>query len=454
MKKILISIALLFLTINAHAGTVALNTITADSTVSTFNSNFSTIANAINGQIQGSATTGSSTNILADSIGELDMGDEINARIRDSELLGVGVDTTSVSSAFVYTGLTPPTSVSLTSITTAGTAYINGYRVAKGATSKTYTASKDTYVDLSQTGAYTYSEVTNGAAAPSVASNSARLAKVVTDGTTVVSVTDLANRRIPGLVIPTNFRSGLTLSHDTSTTIFVSPGSVEINGTMVSKVITTTMDISTAGNWAGGSSLRAVSTYGYVGIDASGNIKLHTTAPTHQNYALSVVAGKKRYASWSSTAYRALGWFYMDSSGSGNLNSYEVGNIKEGDSNNSVTQYGTTQSSTTSTSYADLLNTTFRYYSSGGPVEISFKDSHNGSGALPDCRWIVVIGTSTKDASEVGALSDNQAAGYLYTVNTNYQEILPQGTSTIKIQRRTPSGTLYSQKRSMVITEK
>ena len=97
---------------------------------------------------------------------------------------------------FVYTGLLPPTSASLTAITTAGTAYINGARVLKDATSKLYTASKWTYVDLSSTGTYTYSETAITGSEPAVASNSIRLARVSTDSSTVLSIID---RRITSI---------------------------------------------------------------------------------------------------------------------------------------------------------------------------------------------------------------------------------------------------------------
>lgn len=91
---------------------------------------------------------------------------------------------------FVFTGLTIPTSVNLTSTTASGTLYMNGVRILKDATANTYTASKHTYVDLSDNGTYTYSEVAIGAAEPPVATDSLRLARVSTDGTTVLTVRD------------------------------------------------------------------------------------------------------------------------------------------------------------------------------------------------------------------------------------------------------------------------
>jgi len=94
---------------------------------------------------------------------------------------------------FVAAGVLPavPAPVSLSMTTPTGTAYIQGKRVTPPATARAYTALKDTYVDLSSLGVYTYSEVANGAGAPAVAANSMRLFKAVTNATEVTAVTDL-----------------------------------------------------------------------------------------------------------------------------------------------------------------------------------------------------------------------------------------------------------------------
>lgn len=99
---------------------------------------------------------------------------------------------------FVANGLLPtvPAPVSLSMTTPAGVAYILGTRVAPAATARAYTASRDTYVDLSSAGAYTYSEVANGAAAPAVAANSLRLFKAVSNATEITGVTDLRELRL------------------------------------------------------------------------------------------------------------------------------------------------------------------------------------------------------------------------------------------------------------------
>jgi hypothetical protein len=80
----------------------------------------------------------------------------------------------------------------LTASMTAGACYINGLRNTIAAVpTRTYTASKDTYVDalynVSGTATIVYTEVANGAASPTLAANSIRLAKVVTAATIVAA---------------------------------------------------------------------------------------------------------------------------------------------------------------------------------------------------------------------------------------------------------------------------
>jgi hypothetical protein len=111
---------------------------------------------------------------------------------------------------FVASGLLPavPNPVSLSATTPAGVAYVLGTRVAPPATAKAYTASKDTYVDLSDKGVYTYSEVANGAAMPATAASSIRIFKVVTNATEITGVTRLFTPillKIPALIPPPSY---------------------------------------------------------------------------------------------------------------------------------------------------------------------------------------------------------------------------------------------------------
>lgn len=96
--------------------------------------------------------------------------------------------------SFVYSGGTIATSGTLGSTVAACVAYVNGKRLSVSAYPKTFTASKDTYVDLKDDGTYAFVEVTNGATSGmtlttnSDGSNALRIAKVVTSGSAVTSV--------------------------------------------------------------------------------------------------------------------------------------------------------------------------------------------------------------------------------------------------------------------------
>ena len=140
------------------------------------------------------------------------------------------------------------------------------------------------------------------------------------------------------VTIVTNYRSQMYVMQASITTITVAPGILEVNSTGISKTANTTLTLSTASDWAGGVSLQAVNTTGYVGVDSAGNIKMHTTAPTHADYSLSISAANntKRFVSWASTTYRVIGWFRMNSSGSGQLDVYGVSNLADGNVANIV----------------------------------------------------------------------------------------------------------------------
>lgn len=79
---------------------------------------------------------------------------------------------------------------------TAMVCIINGRRISITAvTGRTFTASKDTYVDVLDnadgTGTLVYTEVANNAASPALASNSLRIGIVVTGATTIAAATSI-----------------------------------------------------------------------------------------------------------------------------------------------------------------------------------------------------------------------------------------------------------------------
>lgn len=92
---------------------------------------------------------------------------------------------------FIVSGSLPATSATLTTTIPNQIAYVLGQRVDKASEDHTFTASKDIYIDLSNTASYTYVEVANAAAAPAITANSIRLFKIVTDASAITTVTDL-----------------------------------------------------------------------------------------------------------------------------------------------------------------------------------------------------------------------------------------------------------------------
>ena len=111
--------------------------------------------------------------------------------IKDSVLLRHSeVDSNFVASGGVWSA--DDLDVDLDASMTAVVVYINGKRVtASAVVARTFTVSKDTYVDINIAGTIVYTEVANAAAAPALAANSTRLAKVVTDSDSTTEVVDL-----------------------------------------------------------------------------------------------------------------------------------------------------------------------------------------------------------------------------------------------------------------------
>ena len=91
----------------------------------------------------------------------------------------------------------------------AGLVMINGKVVSVDAVAnRTFTASKDTYIDVDENGAISYSEVANNAASPARADNAIRIAIVVTGASTIANQYSINQGRIGAntntLYLPTN----------------------------------------------------------------------------------------------------------------------------------------------------------------------------------------------------------------------------------------------------------
>lgn len=85
---------------------------------------------------------------------------------------------------------------------TSGVVYINGQRVTVSAVSaRTFTASRDTYIDVGTDGVVDYNEVTNNNASPALASDHIRLGIIVTGASNIANVGSV-NQGEVGKVLP------------------------------------------------------------------------------------------------------------------------------------------------------------------------------------------------------------------------------------------------------------
>lgn len=446
MKRIAFILLVLFAVSNAYAAPISTTPYVSpdDVTIPNLESNRTTLTNAINsfdgGLIQAETIT-------ADS---LDNNANPEKRWYDS------------FNSFVITGLLPPTSTDLDSTTTAGraliedTANIKMKYVEKDATSHTYTASKYTYVDLGADGTYTYSETAIGAAEPTTTANSIRLALVSTDTTKVNTVTD---KRVTTISLATNedqYRTGLTISVATPDTITVLPGFLNHGTTTVSKTAATSLVLGTATDWAGGVSGRTTSDYGFVVVDSEGNIKLTTTEPTYTD-TNETTAGKLRYSTISSTSYRYIGWFYMNTTGSGNIDGWGYSNFKDGDAWSTINVSSDLTATNTSTSYVYVNNLTADVYTTGNPIycmlnlPVKHSQGNYSINAAIEVDNIEMASTMAEPTPAEG-----QANAYS-PISLSWFGYIGQGTHTVKAKWKTEGGTATSSTtegiRSLIIME-
>lgn len=162
---------------------------------------FSTLLAIFNGHIgednmePGTFSWGMFDPTLSNAIPAAAMKDEGNlVKYRDETNIG-----------FVASGLVWSTVSGLNGTMSSGVLYVpDGTRVAvSSVSSRAFTASKDTYVDIGPTGTLAYNEATNGATSPTLASNYIRLAKVVTNGSAITGVTVSGVDSIGQIIKPT-----------------------------------------------------------------------------------------------------------------------------------------------------------------------------------------------------------------------------------------------------------
>ena len=443
MKKLLfglLGLLGLLLCTKAYAGVITVDAFITPDDVSiahleTFRS---TVLDTLNGNID-------SANIEDHTISEPDMADNANVRVYFKDAFN----------NFVASGLIPPTSASLTSTTSGGTAYINGYHVTKDDTSHTYTASKWTYIDLSQSGVYTYVETVHGAAEPSVTTNSMRMARVSTDGTTVLSIRD---DRVLSIATATNedhYRSGMTISVVTPDAITISPGVVYHGTTRLGKVTNTALNIGTASDWVDSVSQRTTNTGAFVVIDSNGNLKLTTTAPLYVDASGDTAGSPKRYSLINSNYYRVIAWFYMNATGSGNIDVYGFGNFKDGNTFNIVSRDSMLASTLASTGYDIIPETTIYFYSTGRPIVYNYGESFTQATGITDYYRILCVDSVGLASSELyGSTVAESNAGYHYYDTYYYKYEPAQGFKKIDLFYKVNANSRVLERRRLYIEEK
>lgn len=127
--------------------------------------------------------------------------------------------------------------------------YLKGQRYSGSSiANKTYTASKDTYVDVTAVsgGAVTvaYNEVANGAASPALAANYIRVAKVVTSGAAITSVVQYSTDSLGNTIYPDAPVGVTNVQYPAFSTVEVPTGEIWVDGRPVyRKVIRTNVTL-------------------------------------------------------------------------------------------------------------------------------------------------------------------------------------------------------------------
>jgi len=341
---------------------------------------------------------------------------------------------------WVYYGLIMPTSASLSSTTTAGVGYVHGNRIEKDATLKAYTASKWTWVELNPEGAYLYVEGTIGDTDPALDNvNSMRIARVSTDGTTVVAIRD---DRIMAISLdntqadPLRFGMEMIGTNITTDVIQINPGICYWGNIRRVKTTLTTLGLGTAGDWIAGQAA-ANNTMGFVVMNSAGSIKLTTTAPTLHDFS-GTTDGIRYYSDVGGSLYRVLAWFYMSNiwDGSIDIMPWEWGNFGA-DMPWGVSRSTSPDEVTTTAYWIDVSDQTVNFYSSGGRLGVTGTASGystTGSYAMQICLNLdgqdleaTAMGNSSTQTTAAGSGGAGLSVRYV-TPDTS------QGNHTVKLR--------------------
>jgi hypothetical protein len=140
----------------------------------------------------------------------------------------------------------------------------------------------------------------------------------------------------------------------------------------------------------------------------------------------------------------------MNATGSGELNTYEVGNIKEADAPNSNIFTETNAFNTSSATFVADTNALVHFYSSGGPVNVNYSIATGSAAAVAGAQvsFDAVGIPSTERSSLAGAASDWDG------IVVSYENRTPsQSMHTIQGYIRGHGGSSVTNKAHTIIVE-
>jgi len=413
-----------------------------DVQISSLNNNQNAIVNTLNGSVEGGV------NIEAGSINTVDLAQAVSPIPRWSEAFG----------NWTYTGMLPATDVSdLTSDISAGTSYVNGYRIVNAATAHTYNASLDTFVYVNQGGYYQFCEEPNGTSSCGVPpANALLLAEVITDSNNITTVNDLRQLSINITVttsnFPSDYRDQAFVSRDTTTTLHGEPGSISIGNTIYSRTTdTSSKTIATYTNWIEGSvpsDNGRIFVYAYNDAGSTWDIKFSSIDVTASDTSGNT-GGILRYLDNGGTVYRAIGWAYKSAD---TVNLYEASNFMDIGSYNSVYRESSTAWTTTSSTGATDPYAEVQFYSTGRPVRITYSI---GAGTGTSDNVSAMISVDGFDFTDTSRMT-NTATTTTFTRGATaiWQGTIAQGIHTVRGRVFVDGGgTATINKRNILIEE-
>lgn len=429
----------MFICSPAFGGIITFDNITSDAGFSyeSYNTPLNTIYNEVNGNID-------SDNIENGSIADEDFSTAVAMSNWYAKSFG----------DWVYSGGLAATDATLTSDISALIAFIEGAYIENSATSHTYTASRDTYVDVNSAGTYVFSEVSLGASAPAVAANAIRLCKAVTSGTAITSVVDLRQTVPPQLRTYQDYKNGIALSRDVATTtkINVSRGEIEL-GAAVSNglrrnIADVAIDFSTTGR--GGLDTGSLERDTYYFIFA--------LADDDNSTNFECIGSRSSTDATGFTGERLIGWTYAPTTGVVSPDSTGAYRDRGGDAPNIASRAITADSGVIAVgSFVKIPGIDTKFYSSGRCCEVTASvQIHNPSdGSAAGSIAIFIDGTEKIESSQGFSLDPAGASQFDCHVPLYWVGQMSEGIHEVDIRISPTSGANTSvRSRTIIVEEK